>query len=161
MSDQSKSENSFWMTLPVIPPNFADLWQMPMTVFLEEQTELLDESRKMAAAWMKRRQEAMETGMQTFAAILGCRDPGAMAAICSEWVAGSMSRLMADINDARDQGIRLAEIGQKSAAALSRQRANMAAASKPASTPGRERVRVKGASQGEAAAEAREHSAAE
>jgi hypothetical protein len=162
MSDQSKTEGSFRITLPFSAPNFAEAWQMPMKVLLEEQAELLDEGRKMTAAWMRRRQEAMETGMQAFGAIAGCRDPSAMAAICSEWFKGSMDRLMADMNDVRDEGVRLAEIGQRSAMALFRQGAEAAATAqlKPAA-PRRESGRAKGNPGSEPTVEAHQRSAAE
>lgn len=162
MTDQSKTEDSFWMALPFSTPNFAEAWQMPVKVFLEGQTKLLDESRKVTATWMKRRQEAMETGMQAFGAIAGCRDSGAMAAICGEWFKGSMDRLMADMNDARDEGARLAEIGQRSVMALFRRGADAAATDKPKPpAPSREPERAKRSSGSESASETRERSAAE
>jgi hypothetical protein len=131
MSEQSKTEGGFRMSLPFSTPNFAEAWQAPMKALLAEQAELLDEGRKMTAAWMKRRQEAMETGMQAFGAIASCKDPGTMAAICSEWFKGSMERLTADMNDARNEGARLAEIGQRSMMALFARGADGAAKDTP------------------------------
>lgn len=154
--------SSLRMALPFCTPNFAEAWQAPMKVLLAEQAELLDESRKMAAAWMKRRQEAMETGMQAFGAIAACRDPGTMAAICSEWFKGSMERLTTDMNDARDEGVRLAEIGQRSVMVLFRQGADGAVTDKPnASARSPEPERVKRSLRHESASETRERSAAE
>lgn len=127
MSDQSKAENNFRIALPFIPPNFVKAWQGPMKALLEEQAELLDESRKMTATWLKRREEAMAAGMQACSAIAACRDPGMMTAILSEWLTDSVNRVMADMNEARDEGVRLAEIGQKLLAALFAQSAHVAA----------------------------------
>jgi hypothetical protein len=116
----------------------------------------------MTAEWMKRRQEAMETGMQAFGAIASCKDPGTMAAICSEWFKGSMERLTADMNDARNEGARLAEIGQRSMMALFARGTDGAAKDTPfASAPSPEPERVKRSSRCEVASESRERSAAE
>jgi Phasin protein len=162
MSEQPKTEQSYPMTSPFGAPIFAEAWQMPMKVLLEEQAELLDESRKMSAAWMKRRQEATEAGLQAFGALAGCRDPGTVAAICSEWFKGSMDRLMADMNDARAEGARLAEIGQRSALALFRQGVDTVAADKLVpSAPNREPERAKRPSRSESGRETGERSAAE
>jgi Phasin protein len=162
MSEQSKTEQSFLTTSLLSAPILAEAWQMPMKVLLEEQAALLDEGRKTSAAWMKRRQEATEAGLQAFGALAGCRDPGAAAAICSEWLKGSMDRLMADMNDARDEAARLAEIGQRSAMALFRQGVDSVAADKLGpSAPNREPERAKRPSRSESGRETGERSAAE
>jgi len=162
MSDQSKTEDSFRTAFPLGAANFAQAWQVPMKAILDDEAELFDESRKLTAAWMKRRQEAMETGMQALRAMMGCRDPATMTAICSEWLKGSMERLMTDIDDARNGSARLAEIGQRSMMAVLRHRADAGAAegSKP-TAPSRGSERAKGASRSEFAADTRERPAAE
>jgi hypothetical protein len=78
-------------------------------------------------AWTKRRQEAMEASSRTFHAICGCKDAGAMTIAYAEWLTNSMNRIFADVNDARDEALRLAEIGRKSVAALLRPIADAAA----------------------------------
>ena len=95
-----------------------------MQSLLHEQTELLEESQKMMAAWTRRRQEAMETGFKAFQTMCGCKDASALTAVYGECLANSMSRIAADVNDAREVALRLAQIGHKSATALVQQGAD-------------------------------------
>lgn len=152
MSDQPKVENS-WMATPFNQQKFSEAWQMPMKVFLEERTQMLEESRKITAAWVKRRQEALETGMQAFGAMATCRDPGALASIYSGWFKGSMDRLTADMNDIRDGCARLAEIRQKSMSTLLRQNEEIRVGKSEPSASGREPERTSDATRGRSAAE--------
>jgi hypothetical protein len=92
-------------------------FQFQMRALLQEQAELLDETQKIMAAWTKRRQEAMEASFRTFQAISACKDAGAMTTAYGEWLTNSMNRIFADMNGARDEAVRLAELGQKSVAA--------------------------------------------
>jgi hypothetical protein len=72
MSDQSNVEEGFSKAWPFVLPNVAETVQFQMRALLQEQAELLDETRKIMAAWTKRRQEAMEASFRTFHAISGC-----------------------------------------------------------------------------------------
>src|SRR5271166_5256589 len=47
-----------------------------------------------------------------------------------EWLTNSMNRIFADMNDAREEALRLAEIGRKSVAALFRPTADAVASTK-------------------------------
>lgn len=136
MSDQSKVERSLAPALPFMSPNVVETLQAQTRVLLDEQADLLDETQKVTATWLKRRQEAMEAGTRTFEATCGCKDPGTMAAIYSEWLTDNMNRVLADVNDAREEGLRLAEIGQRSVGALFRQGAQIVSStSKAVSAP--------------------------
>ena len=53
-----------------------------------------------------------------------------MTTAYAEWLTNSMNRIFADVNDARDEALRLAEIGRKSVAALFRPTADAAASTK-------------------------------
>ncbi|HZB92789.1 MAG TPA: phasin family protein [Stellaceae bacterium] len=116
MSDQAKPA-----TWPFALPSLADAMQRQMDTWVKEQSALLDETQKTLARWTKRRQEAMEATSRTFQAILGCKDAGGLPAVYNDWLTGSIDRLVADMHDARDETLRLAEFGQKSMAALMQQ----------------------------------------
>ena len=65
-----------------------------------------------------------------------------------EWLTNSMNRIFADVNDARDEALRLAEIGRKSVAALFRPTADAAVSTKntvSSAAAGTEAGRTKGA----------------
>lgn len=141
MSDQTKVEGS-WMAIPIDIQKYSEAWQMPMKVFQEERTQMLEEGRKLTAAWVKRRQEAWETGLRAFGAMATCRDPGALASIYSGWFKGSMDRLTADMNDIRDGCTRLAEIRHKSMSTLLRQNEEITAGKSEPSASGREPERT-------------------
>jgi hypothetical protein len=159
MSDQSNVEKGFGTAWPFVLPNVAETFQFQMRALLQEQAELLDQTQKIMAAWTKRRQEAIEANSRTFQAICGCKDAGAMTTAYREWLANSMNRTFADLNDARDEALRLAEIGQKSVAALFRPIADAAASTKntvSSTAPGTEARRTKSTPSTNAAQEAHE-----
>ena len=56
----------------------------------------------------------METGFKASQTMCGCKDASAMTAVYGEWLANGMSRIAADVNDAREVALRLAQIGHKS-----------------------------------------------
>ena len=118
MSDQSNVEKGFGTAWPFVLPNVAETFQFQMRAWLQEQAELLDETQKIMAAWTKRRQEAVEASSRTFQAICGCKDAGAMTTAYAEWLTNSMNWIFGDVNDARDEALRLAEIGRKSVAVV-------------------------------------------
>jgi hypothetical protein len=62
---------------------------------------------------MKRRQEALETGLQAIQRMSTCKEPAAAARIWGEWVAGSMNRILGDISDAQDHAVKLVTLGQR------------------------------------------------
>ena len=49
--------------------------------------------------WMIRRQEALETGLDAFKRMATCKTPLEVAVIYSEWLSGSMTRVLADFED--------------------------------------------------------------
>jgi chemotaxis protein histidine kinase CheA len=156
MSDQSNVEEGFSKAWPFVLPNVAETVQFQMRALLQEKAELLDETRKIMAAWTKRRQEAMEASFRTFHAVSGCNDAGAMTTLYGEWLTNSMNRIFADLNGTRDEALRLAELVQKSVAALFRPTAGAAASTKNpmSSNPaGIEARRTKGAPPTNAAVE--------
>jgi hypothetical protein len=115
VGDQSKVEKGFGTAWPFVLPNVAETFQFQMRAWLQDQAELLDGTQKIMAAWTKRRQEAVEASSRTFQAICGCKDADAMTIAYAEWLANSMNRIFTDVNGARDEALRLAEIGRKSA----------------------------------------------
>ena len=77
------------------------------------QVELFEGTNALITAWMKRRQEAVETGLAALQKISASQDPALAARICADWMGGSLNRLLADMTDARDHGVRMVELGQK------------------------------------------------
>ena len=156
MSDQSNVEKGFGTAWPFVLPNVAEAFQVQMRAWLQEQAELLDETQKIMAAWTKRRQEAMEASFRTFQAISGCKDAGAMTTAYREWLTNGMNRIFADVNAARDEALRLAEIGQKSVVALFRPTTDAGSSTKntvSSTAAGMEARQAKGAAPTKAAAE--------
>jgi len=148
VSDHSKVEKGFGTAWPFVLPNVAETFQFQMRAWLEDQAELLDGTQKIMAAWTKRRLEAVEASSRTFQAIYGCKDAGAMSAAYAEWLTNSMNRIFADVNDARDEALRLAEIGRKSVAAVFRPTVDALASTKntmSSAAAGTEAGRTKGA----------------
>lgn len=122
MSDQTETGKGAGTARPFVSPDVTGSLQVQMQALLQEQAEFLDETQRAMAAWTKRRQEAMEANFRTFLQSMGgCKDPAAITAAYGEWLTGSMNRIFADMNDARDEALRLAGLGQKSMTVLFRQ----------------------------------------
>jgi hypothetical protein len=85
---------------------------------LQQQQELLQDSQQRMAAWTKRRQLALETGLDALSRMSACKTPVEMMAICSEWMSGSFSRVLADFEEAQAHTARMAEHLQKASKAL-------------------------------------------
>jgi len=85
---------------------------------LQQQLELIEDAQRRMAAWAQRRQVALESGIQALQKMSACTDPVSMASICGEWVSGSLSRIMADMDDARDHALKMAEHVNKASQAL-------------------------------------------
>ena len=77
------------------------------------QVELFEGTNALITAWMKRRQEAVETGLAALQKMSASQDPALAARICADWMGGSLNRMLADFTDARDHSVRLVEYGQK------------------------------------------------
>lgn len=118
MTDPLKTENCA-VTLPAsIARNCVETWQRPMKVLLEEQAELLEEGSAITARWMTRRQTAMEAAVKAVDTAFNSRNPVVITAAYSDWVTGIIDRLTDDLNDARGQSVRLAQICEKSVLAF-------------------------------------------
>ena len=61
------------------------------------------------AAWMARRQQALETGIDALKRMSACKTPVEMALIYSEWLSGSMTRILADFEDGQAHAVKMAE----------------------------------------------------
>jgi hypothetical protein len=77
------------------------------------QVELFEGTNALITAWMKRRQEAVETGLAALQKRPPAQAPALAARICADWMGGSLNRMLADFTDARDHTVRLVELGQK------------------------------------------------
>lgn len=119
MAQETKVNADRAKTWPFVLPNLPATLQLQTQAWLEEQAELMEATQKMMAAWTKRRQEAIEASFRMIQSLYGCKDFGDAASLYSEWLGDSMKRVVADINEARDEALRLIEIGQKSLAAVS------------------------------------------
>jgi hypothetical protein len=112
------------------PP--AQLAEM-QKIALQQQQELLEDTQQRMAAWTRRRQVALETGIEALQRMSACNTPVAMAAICGEWVSGSITRILADLDDAQAHALKMADHFQKASKALFE--SQQVAPAKPAATP--------------------------
>ena len=69
-------------------------------------------------AWMGRRQEALETGMDAIKRMSACKTPIELAVIYGEWLSGSVTRVLADLEDGREHAVKMAEQFQKASRSL-------------------------------------------
>ncbi len=84
----------------------------------QEQHELLQDAQQRMVAWIGRRQAALETGIDALKRMSACKTPVEMAAIYGEWVAGSITRMFGDLEDAQAHTVRIAEHVQKASRTL-------------------------------------------
>ncbi len=96
------------------PAHLADCQKLAM----QQQQELLQDAQQRMAAWTKRRQVALETGIDALSRMAACKTPVEMAAICGDWMSGSITRIFADLNDAQAHAAKMAEHFQKTSSAL-------------------------------------------
>jgi hypothetical protein len=87
-------------------------------VALQQQHELLEDAQQRMAAWLRRRQVALETGIDALTRMSACKAPVEMAAIYGEWMAGSITRILADVDDAQAHTAKLAEHFHKATSTL-------------------------------------------
>lgn len=87
-------------------------------IALQQQHELLQGAQQHMAAWMRRRQVALETGIDALTRMSACKTPVEMAAIYGEWMAGSITRILADLDDAQAHTVKMAEHFQKASSTL-------------------------------------------
>ena len=102
---------------------------------LQQQQQLFEDAQQRLAAWARRRQEALETGMTALARMSNCKTPVEAAAICGEWMSGSISRIMADMDDAQAHAAKMAEQLHKTSQAVLETAPKMAADLAPTANP--------------------------
>lgn len=85
---------------------------------LHQQQELLQDSQKRLLAWTQRRRQALETGLDALARMSSCKTPVEMMAICGEWMSGSFSRVLADVEEAQAQAVKVTEQLQQASKTL-------------------------------------------
>ena len=90
---------------------------------MPQHVQILEHMNGLVAAWMKRRQEALTTGLQAVQQIAACHDPAAAAKVYADWMGGSLNRIVADINDTREHADRMAELSRSALQAMSGQAA--------------------------------------
>jgi hypothetical protein len=117
MSEPTKTDWTKTIAWQAGAPSQANALQCQKLV-LEQQRELFDQVQQRMAAWTKRRQEALQTGLDALQRMSACKDPVSAATICGEWVSGSFSRIVEDMNDARDHALKMTEQFQKATQAL-------------------------------------------
>jgi hypothetical protein len=106
-----------------------------VNTWMPHQSELIEQMNGLVSCWMKRRQEALETGLQAFQKMAACQDPASAAKVCADWMGGSMNRILADVSDARDRSVKMMELGQKAYQAMLSAQAQAAAKIPPALQP--------------------------
>lgn len=84
----------------------------------EQQHELLQGAQQRMTAWIGRRQEALETGIDALKRMSACKTPIEMAVIYGEWLSGSMTRVLVDLEDGQAHTVKMAEQFQKASRTL-------------------------------------------
>ncbi|MBI3198589.1 MAG: hypothetical protein HYZ40_14000 [Rhodospirillales bacterium] len=84
---------------------------------LQQQHDLLQDAQQHMAAWARRRQVALETGIDALTRMSACKTPVEMTTICGEWMSGSINRILADMEDAQAHTARMAQYFQKASSA--------------------------------------------
>jgi hypothetical protein len=90
---------------------------------MPQHVQMLEHMNSLMTAWMKRRQEALTTGLQAAQQMAVCQDPAAAAKVYADWMGGSLNRIMADINDTREHADKMAELSRTALQAMSGQAA--------------------------------------
>jgi hypothetical protein len=110
-------------------PDVTAVW----TSAMPQHVQMLEHMNSLVTAWMKRRQEALTTGLEAAQKMAACQDPATAAKVYADWMGGSLNRIMADINDTREHADKMAELSRTALQAVSGQAAaTMAAVSEQA-----------------------------
>jgi hypothetical protein len=114
MTRQSIPEKTVGMASPLTAPEeFRGQVQNLMS-------ETQSETQRAMATWMSRCQEATKTGVQSFQALYGCKNPAAFASAYGEWLTKSMTLMAEQMHDAQEGALRCAAIGRQFATAAFR-----------------------------------------
>lgn len=106
MSDTSKpASDPFSAFAKFTPPNAQALQGSVQ--------ELIEEAQKAASTWMQHRQEAAEAATRSLQSIWACKDPGAAAGACNDWLTKNMELAASEMREAQEQAFRCVEIGQR------------------------------------------------
>lgn len=105
-------------------PDVTTVW----TSAMPQHVQMLEHMNVLVAGWMKRRQEALTTGLEAAQKMAACQDPAAAAKVYADWMGGSLNRIMADINDTREHADKMAELSRTALQAISSQAATTMAA---------------------------------
>jgi hypothetical protein len=76
-------------------------------------------AQKIMSTWTKCRHDDASAAISTFQRIFSGKNGGDITAAYKDWFAGSAKRLTAEISNARQESLRLTEIGRQSMRALS------------------------------------------
>ena len=93
-----------WQSSGSTPAQIAECHKL----VLQQQQELYDDAQQRVLAWTRRRQEALETGIDALKRMSACKTPVAVATIYGEWVSGSLSRILTDIDEAQAHALKMA-----------------------------------------------------
>src|SRR5215218_6823713 len=84
----------------------------------QQQHELLQGAQQRMTTWMGRRQEALETGLDALKRMSACKTPIEVAVIYGEWLSGSVTRVLADLEDGQAHTVKMTEHVQKASRTL-------------------------------------------
>lgn len=118
MAEEARPAGPLAGSWPFALPNPADMG-MSAAWGLQHQGEFIDRMLGNMTAWIKRRQDAMAVSLRAVSAVCAARDTSQVMAAYREWLKGQHDCLIADIAGVRDETLRWAEFGQKTAAMFS------------------------------------------
>jgi hypothetical protein len=134
--DARKNKDSSSFLAGEVPDPLA----IQMQALLQEQAEFLQETQKIVASWTKRRQDAMAAHFRSLQAMGNSKDLADLSAAYSEWLTGNMNRIFSDMNDVRQETLRMAAMGQKSMMTFFEASTGAQGASEAKSAPQQENV---------------------
>jgi hypothetical protein len=110
MSDQAATGKKDGLIEFSPSPQKAEALFIHLQAMLQEQAELLDETKKVMAAWMKRRQGTVEANFRISQEMDDYEDPAALGAAYGDWLTRSMNRILAELETPRAEALNLAEM---------------------------------------------------
>jgi len=118
MSEKSKTNVGNQTAWASAWPSMMDAFGIHASALLREQAELISISQEMVAAWARRRQEDLQAAIEVARQLGNSKDFAGVADAYSTWWKTAIERAQEDFAEARDDTVRLTEVGQRTIEAL-------------------------------------------
>jgi hypothetical protein len=119
MNAKQKIDETLGKTGADVTAGVAENFRVGTQVLLDEQANVLDSAQNLFVAWTKRRQEGIESAIRLTQKAGACKDFASVLGLYGEWMEESLGRVRADMSDACDEALHIAEIARRTTANLS------------------------------------------